>query len=69
MTNFKNLKLGQFCLNSCAVTNSKIIEIVTFLSQPDVHLVDPIKMLEVSAEHEDGEEVNAQFGIVHISTT
>ena len=51
------------------MTNSKIIEIVTFLSQPDVHLVDPIKMLEVSAEHEDGEEVDAQFGIVHISTT
>ena len=51
------------------MTNSKIIEIVTFLSQPDVHLVDPIKMLEVGAEHEDGEEVNAQFGIVHISTT
>ena len=51
------------------MTNSKINEIVTFLSQPDVHLVDPIKMLEVSAEHEDGEEVDAQFGIVQISTT
>ena len=51
------------------MTNSKMNEIVTFLSQPDVHLVDPIKMLEVSAEHEDGEEVDAQFGIVHISTT
>ena len=34
-----------------------------------MHLVDPIDMLEVSAEHEDGEKVDAQFGIVHISTT
>ena len=49
------------------MTNSKIIEIVTFLSQPDVHLVDPIKMLEVSAEHEDGKEVDTQFWIVHVS--
>lgn len=34
---------------------------------PDVHLIDPIEMLEVSAEHQDGKEVDAQFWIVHVS--
>ena len=51
------------------IFKSKLIEIVAFSSRPDVHFVDPIKMLEVSAEHEDGKEVDTQFGIVHISTT
>ena len=37
------------------------------LSSPDVHFIDPIKMLEVGAEHEDGKEVDAQFWIVHVS--
>ena len=32
-----------------------------------MHFIDPIKMLEVSAEHEDGKEVDAQFWIVHVS--
>ena len=39
-----------------------------FLSQsPDVHFVDPLKVLEVSPEHENGEEVDAQLWMVHVS--
>ena len=32
-----------------------------------MHFIDPIKMLEVGSEHEDGKEVDAQFWIVHVS--
>ena len=39
-----------------------------FLSQsPDVHFVDSLKVLEVSSEHENGEEVDAQLWMVHVS--
>ena len=38
-----------------------------FVSSPDVHFIDPIKMLKVGSKHEDGKEVDAQFWIVHVS--
>ena len=32
-----------------------------------MHFIDALKMLKVSAEHEDCKEVDAQFWIVHVS--
>ena len=32
-----------------------------------MHFIDPIELLKVGAEHEDGKEVDAQFWIVHVS--
>ena len=51
----------------CTLYTLTVIRLKKRLTSPDMHFIDPIKMLEVSAEHEDGKEVDAQFWIVHVS--